>query len=402
MFTLKDLLHTGAYRSYEIERLLDPEHPTFITFDPVLGYELRDYEFNDGQDGILSSYVYHQHGGHRLMINYADRPCRLNTYGDSFTQGAQVSNGETWQEVLAAHFHEPIRNFGVGGYGVYQAYRRLLRTEAIEDLAAEYLILNIWDDDHLRNIDAARWVRVAWMCRDLPRNDDKDGYPVHGFPWAHIRYDLQQNRFVEKDGMCKTAEDLRKLVGKDAFYNIFKDDEVAHLYTLTQGGEAPIDKLEPLAEAFGLKLDLRNPQTRVEEAKKLHLAYGIRSTEYLLENLRDWCAQNGRKLMVLLSYDVPTVTKMIEDGTRFDSEFVTYLKQNDYAYSDTLLKAADEYKNFNIPVEDFIARYYVGRAGAQVFGHYNPAGNFWFAQAIKDDLINWMTPQPEPYARKKQ
>ena len=60
---------------------------------------------------------------------YVGRPCRINTYGDSFTQCHQVSDGETWQEYLAAHLGEPIRNFGMGGYGAYQAYRRMVREE---------------------------------------------------------------------------------------------------------------------------------------------------------------------------------------------------------------------------------------------------------------------------------
>jgi hypothetical protein len=50
---------------------------------------------------------------------YADKKCRINTYGDSFTQCHQVSDGETWQEYLAAHLGEPVRNFGMGGYGAY-------------------------------------------------------------------------------------------------------------------------------------------------------------------------------------------------------------------------------------------------------------------------------------------
>jgi hypothetical protein len=51
---------------------------------------------------------------------------RINTYGNSFTQCHQVSDGETWQEYLAAPLGEPIRNFGVGGHGVFQAYRSTL------------------------------------------------------------------------------------------------------------------------------------------------------------------------------------------------------------------------------------------------------------------------------------
>src|SRR5260221_357582 len=57
-------------------------------------------------------------GGEHNVNPYPARRCRLNTYGDSFTQCHQVSDGETWQEYLAAHLGEPIRNFGVGGYGV--------------------------------------------------------------------------------------------------------------------------------------------------------------------------------------------------------------------------------------------------------------------------------------------
>jgi len=394
---LKQLLETAAYYPAEIERILDPETPCFIKFDPVLGYELKDYDFNDGQDGILSDYVYCEHGGHRQMINYVDRPCRINTYGNSFTQCAQVSNGETWQEVLAAHFHEPIRNFGVGGYGVYQAYRRALRTEVDPELAAEYIILNVWDDDHKRNIDAARWIRVAWMCRDLPRGG-KDTYPVHGFPWAHLRYDLDTHGFVDMPGYCEKAEDLRKLVGKQNYYEIFKDDHVAQLCALTQGGDAPVDKLEPIAAEFGLQIDLRDPDRRVADAQLLHTVYGIRSTMHIIDCLRDWCAANNRKLMIQLSYDVPSVKGYLETGDRWDREMVEYLEQHDEPYVDALQAAAAEYHdNFKCSIDEFIARHYIGRAGAQVFGHYNSYGNFWYAFAVRQALVDWLDPKPVAY-----
>ena len=300
-FDVKKLLHTAAYHKIEIDRLFDTENPTFITFDPVLGYELRDCSFRDGMGKCRTVGSYEQHGGHRKLINYAEKPCRINTYGNSFTQCAQVSDGETWQEVLAAHLQEPIRNFGVGGYGVYHAYRRAMRIEA-SDLASEYIILNVWDDDHKRNLDAARWTRVAWMCRDLPRGNAKaeDAYPVHGFPWAHMRYDLSKGDFIELPGLCEKAEDLYKLVGKDNYYEIFKNDTIAHLYTLTQGGNAPVDELEKIAEAFGMKCDLRDSAKRAEEANKLHISYGLRSTMYIIDKLSAWAKDNGRKLMVLL------------------------------------------------------------------------------------------------------
>ena len=394
---VRELLNTAAYYPDEIDRVLDPDNPCFVDFDPVLGYVLRDYDFHDGQDGTLSDYTYYAHGGHRKMINYADRPCRINTYGDSFTQCAQVGNGETWQELLAARFHEPMRNFGVGGYGVYQAYRRAMRVEET-DLAAEYLVLNIWDDDHKRNLDAARWIRVAWMCRDLPRGG-KDTYPVHGFPWAHLRYDLTGGSFIDVPGICETAEDLRKLVGKDKYYEVYKDDHVAHLYALTQGGQAPVAHLEKLAEAFGVKADLRaaDPAVRMAEANKLHLEYAMRSTMHIVDSLDAWARKRGRKLLVLLSYDVPSVKGFIESGERWDRAMLEYLDRRGQPYVDALAKAGEEYKTFRLSADEFIARHYIGRAGAQVFGHYSPAGNFWFAQAIRRELVDWLEPKPPSY-----
>ncbi len=396
---VRQLLHVAAYYPEEIGRVLDRRNPCFVKFDSELGYVLKNYVFRDGMENTLSSYIYHPRDGYRKMFHYADMPCRINTYGDSYTQCAQVSDGETWQEVLAAHFREPIRNFGVGGYGVYQAYLRAMRTEKKKELAAEYIILNIWDDDYLRNLDAARWIRVAWMCRDLPRGG-KDTYPVHGFPWAHVRFDLKKGCFVELSGWCRKASDLWKLVGKENYYQVFKDDQIAHLYCLTQGGEVSAEKLkelEELAEAFHLKLDLRDKKKRQKEAIRLHQVYGMRSTMFIVDKFRRWAEENRRKLMILLSYDVPAVQKYLTAGERFDREFVEFLEREKYTYVDTLKKIREEFRFFRGSVNQFCERFYIARAGAQVFGHFKPYGNFWFAFAIRKELVDWLSPKPPAY-----
>ena len=394
---VREILHTAAYLPTEMDKLLDPKYPSFIKFDPELGYTLKDYVFRDGIANTLSAYSYEPHGGHRKMINYAGQPCRINTYGNSFTQCAQVSDGETWQEILAAHLREPVRNFGVGGYGVYQAYLVALRTEAIADLSAEYIILNIWDDDHVRNLDAARWIRVAWMHKDMPRGGGKDTYPIHGFPWAHVRYDLKKADFVELPGLCKNEDDLRKLADRDYYYNFFKDDQIVRLFTLASAGEAMLGELEALAEALDLKVDLRDPQKRPDDAQRLHIAYGVKSTKHLLNKMNKLAQAQGKKLMVVLSYHIPTVRDFIQKTERFDQELLDYLNSTGITYVDSLAKAGQDYKQYNLDVDAFLDRFYVSRAGAQVFGHWNPYGNFWFAFCIKDQLVNWLNPKPPAY-----
>lgn len=64
---------------------------------------------------------------------------------------------------------------------------------------------------------------------------------------------------------------------------------------------------------------------------------------------------------------------------------------------DGLGKIAEDYKVFNLSIEKYLDRYYIERLGAQVFGHYNPAGNFWLAYAIRKELINRLNPKPPAY-----
>ncbi len=126
MITVEEVLRSTAYRKIDIENLLEPGSDSWVRFDPVLGYVPDDIVMRDGMDSTWSTYRF-ESTGERKIINGAGRPCRINTYGDSYTFCQQVSDGETWQEVLAAHLCEPIRNFGNGGYGVNQAYQRAMR-----------------------------------------------------------------------------------------------------------------------------------------------------------------------------------------------------------------------------------------------------------------------------------
>src|ERR1700722_7373365 len=134
------------------------ERPHRATFDPELGYVLHNcvVPWGIGDSRTVETF---RPDGARSRFLYADRKPRINTFGNSFTEGNQVSDGETWQEYLAGHLGEPIANFGVGGYGVYQAYRRMLRVEREAD-GAENVIFYVWGDDPTRSIMRCRWAQI--------------------------------------------------------------------------------------------------------------------------------------------------------------------------------------------------------------------------------------------------
>jgi hypothetical protein len=97
-------------------------------YDSELGWVHHEAIGSTGVDGSKVFYSYESDGA-RKVINFPNKTCRIRTYGNSFTHCSQANNNETWEEYLAAHIQEPVRNYGVGGHSVYQAYRRMLKVE---------------------------------------------------------------------------------------------------------------------------------------------------------------------------------------------------------------------------------------------------------------------------------
>jgi hypothetical protein len=389
---IRQILKTTTYRPLDVEAVLDPKKVSWCSFDPEIGYVPRNVVLKDGMDFCYATYTY-EPAGQRKMVNYSDQPCRINTYGDSFTQSQQGSDDETWQERLAAHIGEPIRNFGIGWHSVFTAYKRAMKMEAAE-CSAEYILLTIYDDDHVRNLDALRWVRTNWDERERPRDR---AWPLHGLPWSHLRYDLSEGCFVEMPGACQNGDDLRKLCDPDHFYKTFHDDQIVRLFALEKGGEARFDDLEAVAEALSIQVNLRDTVNRAAEAAKLRVMYGFKSTEYILDKLAPWAEKNNKKLIVPLTYSEGQIINFLKGGERFDTSFVDYLNRKNITWFDCLQKHKQDFSDFSITPEKYIDRYFIKPAAAAVFGHYNPLGNAFFAFAMKNDLVNWLNPKPPAY-----
>lgn len=95
MEKVKEYLKKLIYEKKDVDDWLNGKSP-FSQYDGELGWLLSDCNVQDGVDGSWSTYRYEDGGqGCRKIINYADKKCRINSYGNSFTQCHQVSDGET-------------------------------------------------------------------------------------------------------------------------------------------------------------------------------------------------------------------------------------------------------------------------------------------------------------------
>jgi len=380
VISYKQYLRDSAVPKEVLDVFLDPAKPSWAAFDPELGYVLGNSLQRNGVDGCATVSTSARSGARTSHV-YAGRPCRINTYGDSFTECHQVSDAETWQEYLAGQICQPVGNFGVGGYGVYQAYRRMVRTEQTHD-GAECVLLYIAVDDHCRSVMRCRYpvIRLTW--------DHQGGMAFHNNFWANIEMDLESQRFFERDNPLSTPESLYKMADPDFMVEVLKDDLMVQLYVANRVDPASLDysRLNALAEVLGVsRIDSKDAESLRTSAANLASAYGFAATKHTVELARRFCGENDKTLMILLMCP-KAIAQLLRGEPRYDQEIVDYLADTGVRHFDMSAVHKEDYGNFNLSIEDYLKRYFIG--------HYGPAGNHFFAYSIKDKVIELLDPRP--------
>jgi len=345
-------------------------------YDSELGWVHHEAVGSTGVDGSKVFYSYESDGA-RKVINFPDKSCRIRTYGDSFTHCSQANNNETWEEYLAAHIQEPVRNYGVGGYSVYQAYRRMLKVE--KQISSGYIILNIWDDDHYRNLDAWRSIRFGYGSRC-------------GFTLPHLRVDVAKDICKQVENISKTQEDLYKLCNEDYLWQTFKDDPILKMVMAARrGGKNISDELiNPVAVTFGIPDEKIADTEAAKKIKKIHTEAALFATKNIVTWAEDFTKRNRKKLMIMLTFGRGNVAKHLSGQSRFDQNFVDWLKNKPYPVIDMLDVFADDYRKYKVDIDRYLEPFYNG--------HHTPRGNFFTAWAIKDKVIQWLNPKPLLYS----
>lgn len=381
----EDYLNRSAVDRKSIDVFLDAERHSWAQFDPVTGYRLGNSIPRDGVDDSWTIST-SQSTGARSAHLYVNRPCRLNTYGDSFTQCHQVSDGETWQEYLAAHLGEPIRNFGVGGFGLYQAYRRMVREEQT-DHDSEYLILYIWGDDHIRSLLRCRHAAI------YPRVNNV-GAAFHANFWSNIEINLETGELEEHENLLSTPETVYRMTDPEWMLTSLRDDLALRLLTYVYGQVTDIDlaAARQLAAHVGFDPDsVTSPQPPRSVVEELLDRYAFATTKLILNKAKKFARDRNKHLLIVL-FDPYRVTRpLVEGKPRYDQEIVDYLRNEDFHFFDMNPVHVEDYKRFTLPFDDYLRRYFVG-------GHYNPAGNHFFAFALKRVLVEWLDPKPITYS----
>jgi hypothetical protein len=382
--TFETYLRQSVVDRKTIEVFLDPKRLSWAKFDPITGYRLGNYMPRDGINRSSTISTSRSNGARTAQI-YADKTCRINTYGDSFTQCHQVSDSETWQEYLAGHLGEPIRNFGMGGFGAYQAYRRMIREEQT-NLGAQHVVFYIWGDDHTRSLLRCRHAAI------YPWWNDDGGRAFHNNFWANLEMNLQTGQFEEHENLLPTPESVYKMTDPDWTVQALKDDLALNLMMYARGNVSDLDMEGARKLATHLGFDtaaLKDAQPSRPIVQQLLDRYSLAATKVILAKATDFTERHGKKLLVVLFDPSRVMRPLVEGKPRYDQEIVDFLQERRFRYFDMNLVHVEDFKNFRVPFEQYARRYFIG--------HYSPAGNHFFAYAIKDTVIDWLDPKPIPY-----
>jgi lysophospholipase L1-like esterase len=138
-------------QSHRIKRLLDPDSAGSLALDPLLGWRYRA-GYRDSANTINDQ-------GLRGERRYARHPARgvvrVAAFGDSFVYGNEVADSAAWPALVERWFPQlEVLNYGVGGYGVDQAYLRFC-TEGMT-LAPQIVLIGFTTDDLRRVVNVYR------------------------------------------------------------------------------------------------------------------------------------------------------------------------------------------------------------------------------------------------------
>jgi lysophospholipase L1-like esterase len=111
------------------------------TFDPVIGWSLKPWTNIAGFQTI-------DHGIRRNFGESVIRTGAVLAVGDSFTEGWEVENEESWPAVLEKTTGVPIVNAGVGGFGADQIIMRA--EELLPIVKPRILIVGLLESDIFR------------------------------------------------------------------------------------------------------------------------------------------------------------------------------------------------------------------------------------------------------------
>jgi hypothetical protein len=358
-FLAEQIRTTGEVLEEQSERirlLIQTDSTRMLAVDSLLGWRYRAGH-RDSANTISAQ-------GLRTTRSYATRPppgtVRVAAFGDSFVYGSEVVDSAAWPAIVERLTPQlEVLNYGVGGYGVDQAYLRFCLEGTA--LAPQIVIVGFTPDD-LR--------RVVNVYRRFISNRE--------FPLVKPRFTLtRQGDLVLLPSPVPTASDYeRYLRAPQDIFRLGADDYWYH----------PLVYTNPLYDYSATVRLLTNAWLRVAERyfrpdrmvrrgvfNSSSAAYRIQLA--LFERFATAARAMGARPIVLLLPDRESVAQARAGRPTVLTPLIHDLGVRGLDYIDLTPMFAD-----SSPTKD-VNSWFMGG------GHYSPAGNRLVAERLGRDLL---------------
>lgn len=329
----------------------------YTVFDPRLGWSINPSTANElfrsNADGIRADKEY-------TKIPEIGK-LRISAFGDSFTHGDEVHNNETWEAYLnQINSNLEVINFGVGGYGLDQAYLRYQHLG--KDYNSHIVLIGILTENIRRHMNNFRPFLK----------------PNTGIPFSKPRFKLTDGKLDLVENPLNSINDYQRLLNKPRI--VLNELGQQDYYFQTRQHRSIFDVL-PSVRLIKIVLD----QHRKKFSKNNIFVNGnynpdseaFTLTIKIIEEFYNMVENDGAKPVILViprKSDIRTYRKTNKKPYQI---LIDYLEKKQLAYIEII-----ELFNINEIAKES------QRKDLFVRAHYSPLMNQFVAQYIYHNLKN--------------
>ena len=163
-------------------------------------------------------------------------------------------------------------------------------------IPAEYIVFNIWDDDHYRSL-------VSWQAGRAGVEHSAENMPTQ----PYVKVNPATGEFVECKNPCPTPESFYNLCNADWVYETFKDDFTLKI-KWAQGNvkegtpEESYSTVTDLARTHGIETCVDSVETMLKTLNTLYTKAAIFASMRIVEKIERFADTNGKKVLYVLSF----------------------------------------------------------------------------------------------------
>ncbi len=331
--------------------LLKKNTPKWIgTYSPTLGWTLK----KGGETKLYQTNSQGIRGDKKYSFIPSNQTIRISAFGDSFTFSEDVSNDDAWAKILTSNYSGlEVLNFGVGGYGLDQAFLRY-KQDGIR-FNSHIIFIGFMTSNINRNVN---------VYRPFLRTNTE-------IPLSKPRFILKKNKLVLIKNPMEQLSQYQQILDhpEKILPKMAADDFFPH-YFFKKEWKADFLPSVRLFKLVALRINQKfMPKTGVQYEGETP---ALKITLRIFDEFVKTSLQNNSLPIILIFPRTSDIRRYQQGKPRQYNPLITSFKSKGFLFIDLL--------------EVFIEQGRISNLEELFIPHYNPLVNQWVAKYIFDYL----------------